>query len=167
MTSNLGVKKMQDFGTGIGFSETNNVYANEELKKSMLTKELKNYFAPEFLNRLDEIIVFNTLQNEDVEKIVVVEVSKLKNRLTELGYNIEFDESAIKYVTKIGFDEVYGARPLKRAIQEKFEDYISDEVLKETIVINKQYVLSIDDKDEVSLIEVEDKPKTKRKKKGE
>ena len=167
MTSNLGVKKMQDFGTGIGFSETNNVYANEELKKSMLTKELKNYFAPEFLNRLDEIVVFNTLQNEDVEKIVVVEVSKLKNRLTELGYNIEFDESAIKYVTKIGFDEVYGARPLKRAIQEKFEDYISDEVLKETIVINKQYVLSIDDKDEVSLIEVEDKPKTKRKKKGE
>jgi len=167
MTSNLGVKKMQDFGSGIGFSDTNNVYANEELKKSMLTKELKNYFAPEFLNRLDEIVIFNTLQNEDVEKIVVVEVSKLKNRLTELGYNIEFDESAIKYVTKIGFDEVYGARPLKRAIQEKFEDFISDEVLKETIVTDKKYILSIDDKNEVNLVEVEDKPKPKRKKKGE
>lgn len=167
MTSNLGVKKMQDFGSGIGFTETNNVYANEELKKTMLTKELKNHFAPEFLNRLDEIVIFNTLQNEDVEKIVVVEVSKLKNRLTELGYNIEFDESAIKYVTKIGFDEVYGARPLKRAIQEKFEDFISDEVLKETIVTDKKYILSIDDKNEVNLTEVEDKPKPKRKKKGE
>jgi len=167
MTSNLGVKKMQDFGSGVGFGNTNNVYANEELKKSMLTKELKNYFAPEFLNRLDEVVIFNTLQNEDVEKIVSVEINKLKNRLIELGYDIEFDESAIKYISKIGFDDVYGARPLKRAIQEKFEDFISDEVLKETIVVGKQYKLSIDESEEVSFTEVTEVVKKVRKKKGE
>jgi ATP-dependent Clp protease ATP-binding subunit ClpC len=158
---------MQDFGSGVGFGNTNNVYANEELKKSMLTKELKNYFAPEFLNRLDEVVIFNTLQNEDVEKIVSVEINKLKNRLIELGYDIEFDESAIKYISKIGFDDVYGARPLKRAIQEKFEDFISDEVLKETIVVGKQYKLSIDESEEVSFTEVTEVVKKVRKKKGE
>jgi len=167
MTSNLGVKKMQDFGSGVGFGTGNNVYANEELKKSMLTKELKNYFAPEFLNRLDEVVVFNTLQNDDVEKIVTVEITKLKNRLIELGYNIEFDESAIKYISKIGFDEVYGARPLKRAIQEKFEDFISDEVLKDTIVVGKQYTLSINESEEVSFSEIPEVVKKGRKKKGE
>jgi ATP-dependent Clp protease ATP-binding subunit ClpC len=167
MTSNLGVKKMQDFGSGVGFSTTNNVYANEELKKSMLTKELKNYFSPEFLNRLDEVVVFNTLQNDDVEKIVSVEINKLKNRLVELGYDIEFDESSIKYISKIGFDEVYGARPLKRAIQEKFEDFISDEVLKETILVGKKYTISINESEEVSYTEVPEVVKKGRKKKGE
>jgi ATP-dependent Clp protease ATP-binding subunit ClpC len=158
---------MQDFGSGVGFSTTNNVYANEELKKSMLTKELKNYFSPEFLNRLDEVVVFNTLQNDDVEKIVSVEINKLKNRLVELGYDIEFDESSIKYISKIGFDEVYGARPLKRAIQEKFEDFISDEVLKETILVGKKYTISINESEEVSYTEVPEVVKKGRKKKGE
>jgi len=164
MTSNLGVKKMQEFGSGIGFSNTTNVYANEELKKSMLNKELKNHFAPEFINRLDEIIVFNTLQNEDVKKIVVVEMSKLTNRLSQLGYNINFDESVIEFISKVGFDDVYGARPLKRAIQEKLEDFISDEVLKNTITEDKEYKIYM--KDELVTIE-EIKKKTTRKKKGE
>jgi ATP-dependent Clp protease ATP-binding subunit ClpC len=164
MTSNLGVKKMQEFGSGIGFSKTNNVYANEELKKNMLNKELKTHFAPEFINRLDEVIVFNTLQNEDVRKIVVVEMSKLTNRLNNLGYKITFDESVIEFITKVGFDDVYGARPLKRAIQEKLEDFISDEVLKGTIVEDKEYQISI--KDEIVLVE-EIKKKSTKKKKGE
>ena len=172
MTSNLGVKKMQEFGAGIGFSGKNNVYANEELKKTMLNKELKNHFAPEFINRLDEVIVFNTLQNDDVQKIVLVEINKLKSRLTNLGYNISFGQSVIDFVSKVGFDEVYGARPLKRAIQEKIEDYISDEVLREKIVLDKFYNIEINE-EEVSISEVEPqpdetpKPKRVRKKKGE
>jgi ATP-dependent Clp protease ATP-binding subunit ClpC len=172
MTSNLGVKKMQEFGAGIGFSGKNNVYANEELKKTMLNKELKNHFAPEFINRLDEVIVFNTLQNEDIQKIVLVEINKLKSRLTNLGYNISFGQSVIDFVSKVGFDEVYGARPLKRAIQEKIEDYISDEVLREKIVLDKFYNIEINE-EEVSISEVEPqpdetpKPKRVRKKKGE
>ena len=172
MTSNLGVKKMQEFGAGIGFSGNNNVYANEELKKTMLNKELKNHFAPEFINRLDEVIVFNTLQNDDIQKIVLVEINKLKSRLTNLGYNISFGQSVIDFVSKVGFDELYGARPLKREIQEKIEDYISDEVLREKIVLDKFYNIEINE-EEVSISEVEPqpdetpKPKRVRKKKGE
>lgn len=172
MTSNLGVKKMQEFGAGIGFSKTSNVYANEELKKTMLNKELKNHFAPEFINRLDEVIVFNTLQNDDIQKIVMVEIGKLKSRLVGLGYNISFGQSVIDFVSKVGFDEVYGARPLKRAIQEKIEDFISDEVLRGKIDTDKFYNLEINE-EEVSITETEPepqetpKPKRARKKKGE
>ena len=172
MTSNLGVKKLQEFGMGIGFSKTNNVYANEELKKTMLNKELKNHFAPEFINRLDEVIVFNTLQNDDIMKIVSVEINKLKSRLVGLGYNINFGQSIIDFVSKVGFDEVYGARPLKRAIQEKIEDFISDEVLRGKITTDKFYNLEIVE-EEVVLTETEPepqetpKPKRTRKKKGE
>ena len=172
MTSNLGVKKMQEFGSGVGFSKTGNVYTNEELKKTMLNKELKNHFAPEFINRLDEVIVFNTLQNDDIQKIVLVEINKLKTRLLNLGYNINFGQSVIDFVSKVGFDDVYGARPLKRAIQEKIEDYISDEVLREKIVLGKTYNIEINE-EEVSITEVEVQPdetpkvKRPRKKKGE
>ncbi len=172
MTSNLGVKKMQEFGAGVGFSKNGNVYANEELKKTMLNKELKNHFAPEFINRLDEVIVFNTLQNDDIQKIVLVEINKLKSRLSKLGYNINFGQSVIDFVSKVGFDDVYGARPLKRAIQEKIEDYISDEVLREKIVMDKSYNIEINE-EEVSISEIEVQPdetpkvKRPRKKKGE
>ena len=165
MTSNLGVKKMQEFGSGIGFSKSNNVYANEEVKKNMLNKELKTYFAPEFINRLDEIIVFNTLQNDDVKKIVMVEMSKLTNRLNSLGYSIKFDDSVIDFISNVGFDEVYGARPLKRAIQEKLEDFISDEVLKGTVENEKEYNVFMKD-DNVQIEEIK-KKKVSKKKKGE
>ena len=165
MTSNIGVKKLQDFGAGIGFDSSKNVYKNEEAKKGILTKELKNYFAPEFINRLDEIIIFNTLQDEDIQKIVLVEVSKLTNRLVKLGYDITFDNSVIEYISKVGFDEVYGARPLKRAIQEKIEDFVSDEVLKNNIEINESYTISI--KDEDVILTKNKTTKKGKKKKGE
>ena len=95
----------------------------------MLNKELKNYFAPEFINRLDEIIVFNTLGNEDVKKIVMVEINKLSKRLSGLKLNITFDQSVIDFVSKVGFDEVYGARPLKRAIQQGIENPLAQKIL--------------------------------------
>jgi ATP-dependent Clp protease ATP-binding subunit ClpC len=171
MTSNIGVKKLQDFGAGVGFGTSKNVYQNEVAKKSVLMKELKNYFAPEFVNRLDEIIVFNTLQDSDVKKIVGVEMNKLINRLSNLKYNITFDDTCIEHISKVGFDEVYGARPLKRAIQEKFEDFISDEVLRENIVIGQKYTIHIEDETvklrQEELTQTEEKPKKPRKKKGE
>ena len=165
MTSNIGVKKMQDFGSGIGFSKTNNVYADQEVKKQMLNKELKNHFAPEFINRIDEVIVFNTLNNEDVKKIVKVEMNKLKSRLDGLKLNVTFDESVIDFISKVGFDEVYGARPLKRAIQEKIEDFISDEVLRKNIKEEVLYIMKIED--EKVIYEEFKKPKRSRKTKGE
>jgi len=167
MTSNIGVKKMQDFGAGIGFGKSNNVYADQELKKQLLNKELKNYFAPEFINRLDEIIVFNTLNDEDVKKIVMVEISKLSKRLAGLKLNITFDQSVIDFVSKVGFDEVYGARPLKRAIQEKLEDYISDEVLKGNIKEEKPYTIKMEEENVICEEQLTEKKTKTRKKKGE
>jgi len=158
---------MQDFGAGIGFGKSSNVYADQELKKQMLNKELKNYFAPEFINRLDEIIVFNTLKDEDVKKIVMVEINKLSNRLSGLKLNITFDESVIDFVSKVGFDEVYGARPLKRAIQEKLEDFISDEVLRGNIKEEKSYTIKIDGENVICEEQIIEKKPKNRKKKGE
>jgi len=164
MTSNIGVRKLQDFGTGIGFGTSSKAYVEEEQKRDMLKKELQKFFAPEFLNRIDEIVVFKSLNREDVKKIVLLEVERLQKRLTGLKYNFTFDESVIDLIAEVGYDEMYGARPLKRAIQDKIEDYISEEVLKGTLVENVLYRLIVIDK-EVKI--EEDKPLKKgRKKKG-
>lgn len=147
LTSNLGVKKLQDFGNGIGFSS--NSYSNEEVKKQMLMKEMKNFFSPEFLNRLDDTIVFNSLGQEDIKKITDIELKKLMNRLNEMKYTITYDETLVEYLSKIGFDELYGARPLKRAIQDKVEDLLSEEVLTGKMIEGKSYVIKVVDENVV------------------
>jgi ATP-dependent Clp protease ATP-binding subunit ClpC len=143
LTSNLGVKKLQDFGTGIGFSS--NTYSNEEAKKQMLMKEMKNFFSPEFLNRIDDTIVFNSLSQEDIKKITEIELKKLVIRLVDMKYNISYDNSLVEYLSKIGFDELYGARPLKRAIQDKVEDLLSEEVLTGKMIEGKTYLIKVVD----------------------
>jgi ATP-dependent Clp protease ATP-binding subunit ClpC len=164
MTSNLGVKKIQDFGTGMGFSTPNNEYIREEMKKDILNKELKKFFAPEFLNRIDDTIVFNALNEDHIKKIVKIELDKLFDRVKELKYNISYDDSLIDMVSKAGFDETYGARPIKRAIQDKIEDFISEEILKSNLIIGETYLIKSEN-DEVKL----EKPKEKKikKKKGD
>jgi ATP-dependent Clp protease ATP-binding subunit ClpC len=149
LTSNLGVKKLQDFGTGIGFS--NNTYGNEEAKKQILMKEMKNFFSPEFLNRIDDTIVFNSLSSEDIKKITDIELKKLVSRLEEMKYKINYDETLVDYLSKIGFDELYGARPLKRAIQDKIEDLLSEEVLTGKMVEGKTYNIKVEG-DEIKVI---------------
>jgi ATP-dependent Clp protease ATP-binding subunit ClpC len=141
MTSNIGVKKLQDFGTGIGFSS--NTYSNEEQKKEILKKEMKNYFSPEFLNRIDDVIVFNSLNEESIKKIVDIELKKLMGRLSELKLIFKYDDKLVSHIAKIGYDELYGARPIKRAIQDQIEDLISEEVLNGNVVEGKQYSLSV------------------------
>ena len=143
LTSNLGVKKLQDFGTGIGFSS--NTYSNEEAKKQMLMKEMKNFFSPEFLNRIDDTIVFNSLSQEDIKKITDIELKRLVTRLVDMKYNITYDDSLVEYLSKIGFDELYGARPLKRAIQDKVEDLLSEEVLTGKMIEGKTYLIKVVD----------------------
>ena len=143
LTSNLGVKKLQDFGTGIGFST--NSYSNEEIKKQMLMKEMKNFFSPEFLNRIDDTIVFNTLKQDDIKKITDIELKKLMSRLTDMKYTIGYDDTLVEYLAKVGYDELYGARPLKRAIQDKVEDLLSEEVLTGKLVEGKTYVIKVID----------------------
>ena len=145
MTTNLGVKKLSDFGAGIGFSS--NKYSNEEAKRQILMKELKSFFSPEFLNRIDDTIVFSTLTKENIDKIVELELRKLVNRLSELKYIFTYDQSLVDYISKIGYDEIYGARPLKRAIQDKIEDYISELVLTNKIKEGKKYKLVVDNEE--------------------
>jgi len=161
MTSNLGVKKFQEFGTGVGFKTTTNSYIEEEQKRDMLKKELKKFFAPEFLNRIDEVIVFNTLKEEEVKQIVKLEIDKLINRLNGLKYNITCDEKVLELISKVGFDETYGARPIKRAIQDQIEDFISEEVLNGKIVENEKYELTVEEEKVVLMT-----PKKNKKKKG-
>ena len=159
MTSNIGVKKLEEFGGGIGFKATN-TYIEEEYKRDMLKKELKKFFAPEFLNRIDEIIVFNSLKKEQIFEIVKIELSKLQSRLQGRKYQIVFDDSIVDFISEVGFDENYGARPLKRAIQDKIEDYISEEVLKGSIKEETDYTLTVVDGN----IQIEQNKKIKKKK---
>ena len=149
MTSNLGVKKLQDFGTGIGFDTTTKMSKDEELKKVLLEKELKNFFTPEFLNRVDEVVVFNPLKELQVQQIVEIEVTKLLKRVKKIGYDITITKGVKDFIAKVGFDEKYGARPIKRAIQEKIEDLVSEEILKKNIVIGKKYSLQMKGKEEI------------------
>jgi len=142
LTSNLGVKKLQDFGTGIGFSS--NTYSNEEARKQMILKEMKNFFSPEFINRIDDTVVFNTLTSENIKQITKIELNKLVSRLSEMKYNFIYDDTLVEFLSKAGFDESYGARPLKRAIQDKVEDLISEEVLTGKLVENKTYEIKVD-----------------------
>jgi ATP-dependent Clp protease ATP-binding subunit ClpC len=151
MTSNLGVKKLQDFGTGLGFDTKSSMSNNEEMKKALLQKELKNHFTPEFLNRVDEVVVFNPLRENEVEQIVEIELLKLNKRLDKLGYKITIDPKVKKFLSEVGFDEKYGARPIKRAIQEKIEDLISEEVLRGNIVEGKPCKLRMKGTEEVVL----------------
>jgi ATP-dependent Clp protease ATP-binding subunit ClpC len=159
MTSNLGVRKLQEFGTGLGFKTKSNTYAEEEQKKEILKKELQKFFAPEFLNRIDETIIFNSLKKDDINHIVKLELDKLLSRLRKIKYNFIYDPSIINLISEVGFDETYGARPLKRAIQDRIEDYISEEILKGVVKENLEYEILVEDK------EIKIKERKTRKKK--
>ena len=141
MTTNLGVKKLQDFGAGIGFSS--NKYSNEEAKKQILMKEMKNFFSPEFINRIDDTIVFESLTQENIQKIVGLELEKLTKRIGEMKYKIVMDNTVTEYIAKVGFDPVYGARPVKRAIQDKIEDFLAELILIGKLKENRKYTIKV------------------------
>ena len=129
MTSNVGVKKLKDFGAGVGFSTKAKKNSQSAVKDEVLQKELKNHFPPEFLNRLDDVIIFKSLDKLDIGKIVELEIKKLKERVNEIGYDLQINKTAKDYLIEEGYDEEYGARPLTRAIQKFIEDPVSEEIL--------------------------------------
>lgn len=128
MTSNLGTREVREQGMGIGF--TNDKTISKDKVDATLLKELKKFFKPEFLNRLDDVIVFNPLEKEHIYEIFDVEIIGLRNRLSGLGYILEISDSMKEYVVNEGFDNENGARPLKRSIERNIEDPISEEILK-------------------------------------
>ena len=133
MTSNLGARQVKDFGNGVGFGTESMKSQEAKNIKSTIEKSLKKAFSPEFLNRVDEIVVFNSLEKNDLKKIINIELEKLKKRLNELGYEIKISAKALSFLCEKGFDKKYGARPLKRAIQNYVEDLIAEEIVKSNI----------------------------------
>jgi ATP-dependent Clp protease ATP-binding subunit ClpC len=130
MTSNLGARQVKDFGNGVGFG-TEAVKSQESKNiRSTIEKSLKKAFSPEFLNRIDEIVIFNSLEKEDLKKIISIELEKLKSRIKDLGYEIKISTKAVNFLCEKGYDKKYGARPLKRAIQNYIEDLIAEEIVQ-------------------------------------
>jgi ATP-dependent Clp protease ATP-binding subunit ClpC len=164
MTSNIGVKRLQEFGAGVGFKTGKSDAIREEEKREILKKELSKFFAPEFLNRIDDVIIFNSLEKQHIDVITKLEVDKLLKRVSEKKYNFTYEQDLIDYISKVGFDETFGARPIKRAIQDKIEDLISEKILMMEIEENKDYLLKIEN-DEVIVSDKEEKTKKTRKKK--
>ena len=142
MTSNVGAKKVADFGGGVGFTSDGD---RAKVKDSIIKKSLKQKFSPEFLNRIDDIIVFNKLQDKSLKKIITIELNKLSKRLIESDYKIKFDRSVSQEVLNRNSEEEYGARPIKRIIQNLCEDFISDKILEGEITENSDVILKIKD----------------------
>ena len=130
MTSNIGVRDLKDFGSGIGFATKANRENDEEVMKSTIQNALKRAFSPEFLNRLDDVIVFNSLQREHIHQIIDITLRKLFDRILTLGYTVELTEKAKDFLAEKGYDQQFGARPLNRAIQKYLEDPVAEEILK-------------------------------------
>lgn len=141
MTSNVGAKRVSDFGGGVGFATGSSEQQKSDVKRSIIQKALKQQFNPEFLNRIDDIILFNSLNEETLKKIIQIEVGNLNNRLTDKGYKITFDKSVIERIYELNTQEEYGARPLKRIIQNLCEDFLSEEILRGNITENVNITL--------------------------
>jgi ATP-dependent Clp protease ATP-binding subunit ClpC len=132
MTSNIGTRELKDFGRGIGFSTANQATDGEHAK-SVIEKALKKAFAPEFLNRIDDVVIFNSLEKEDIRKIIDIELKGLYQRVESLGYKLELSEDAKDFIAAKGFDVQYGARPLRRAIQKYLEDEMAEVIIQASI----------------------------------
>lgn len=142
MTSNIGARKLKDFGQGVGFGTAAKVAQASDNSKSIIENALKKAFAPEFLNRIDDVMVFNALEKEDINKIIDIELEKLILRIKDLGYELTLTPSAKDYIAEKGFDKEYGARPLKRAIQKYVEDTLAEEII--TAHINEGDAITLD-----------------------
>ena len=129
MTSNIGARQLKDFGTGVGFSTQSQKAQEEDIEKGVIENALKKTFAPEFLNRVDDIVIFNALEKEDIMKIVDIELQQLQERIEKLGYSLKLTKKAKEFIGEKGFDKKYGARPLSRAIQKYLEDLIAEEIV--------------------------------------
>ena len=133
MTSNIGARQIKDFGTGVGFSTSAQKAQSNDLEKGVIENALKKTFAPEFLNRIDDIVIFNALEKDDIMKIVDIELNKLSKRIAKLGYSLKLSKKAKSFLGDKGYDKKYGARPLSRAIQRYLEDLIAEEIVSNRI----------------------------------
>ncbi|MDF2453470.1 MAG: Chaperone protein ClpB [Bacteroidota bacterium] len=163
MTSNIGARQLKDFGQGVGFGTQTRQEHAEEANKGVVENALKKAFAPEFLNRIDDVIMFNSLDKKDIHKIIDIELNSLFGRVNNLGYTIKITDGAKDFIVEKGYDAQYGARPLKRAIQKYLEDPMAEEIIQSNLAEGDQIEIDYDaEKSEIVVRTV--KPKAKKKK---
>jgi len=160
MTSNIGARKLKDFGTGVGFGTSAREAQESDHAKGIIENALKKAFAPEFLNRIDDVIVFNTLEKEDINKIIDIELVKLITRIKDLGYELKLTDKAKDYIAEKGFDKQYGARPLNRAIQKYVEDALAEEIINSKIHEGDSITMDLDTKTDELKIKIKSPGKT-------
>ena len=164
MTSNIGARQLKDFGQGVGFGTKAKEEAVEDHSKGVIESALKRAFAPEFLNRIDDVIMFNSLTREDIHKIIDIELAHLFGRINSLGYTIKITDAAKDFIVEKGYDVQYGARPLKRAIQKYLEDPMAEEIIKSNLAEGDEIEVDFD-KEKQEIIVSTHKPKAKKSKK--
>ncbi|WP_296384169.1 ATP-dependent Clp protease ATP-binding subunit [Winogradskyella sp.] len=160
MTSNIGARKLKDFGTGVGFGTSAQEAQETDHAKAVIENALKKAFAPEFLNRIDDVIVFNALEKEDINKIIDIELVKLIDRIKGLGYTLKLTDKAKDYIAEKGFDKQYGARPLNRAIQKYVEDALAEEIINSKIHEGDTITMDLDTKTDELKIKIKSSSKT-------
>ena len=153
MTSNIGARQIKDFGQGVGFGTAAKKAQEGDHNRGVIEKALKKAFAPEFLNRIDDVVVFNALEKEDIHKIIDIELKKVIHRIEDLGYKIELSKVAKEFIAEKGFDKQYGARPLKRAIQKYIEDLLAEEIVNNRLTEGDQIVLDLEDSKECLIVQ--------------
>ena len=168
MTSNIGSRELKDFGQGVGFSTSSKVNNINNEAKGVIQRALKKAFAPEFLNRIDDIILFNSLEQDDIFKIIDIELKSLFFRINELGYKIELTKAAKEFIATKGYDSQFGARPLKRALQKFLEDPIAEEIIQSHLKEGDTIKVGIDKKNDnvkISIVKPEKQDDTAENKK--
>ena len=164
MTSNIGSRQLKDFGAGVGFGTSAKTASSDLNSKGVIENALKRFFSPEFLNRIDDVIVFNSLEKEDITKILELSIAELMTRIKQIGFDIKLSKSAKEYLAEKGFDSDFGARPLNRAIQKYLEDPLAEEILKTDI--KEGDIIKVDfDKKKEELTFKKEKAKAKKEEK--
>ncbi len=164
MTSNIGARQLQDFGTGVGFGTAARAAASEDDQKTVIQNALRKAFSPEFLNRIDDMILFKSLTRESIHVIIDLELDQLYKRINELGYQITMDKEAKDFIVEKGYDEKFGARPLKRAIQKYVEDPLAEQIINASIEEGDNIELKLNkEKDGLDTVIKKNKPKADKK----
>lgn len=166
MTSNIGVRQLKDFGAGVGFATNARAESAEDVSKGVIEKALKRTFSPEFLNRIDDVIIFNSLDEEHIAQIIDIIMRDVMKRLNTLGFELDLKEGAKKYIAEKGYDPQFGARPLHRAIQKYLEDPLAEELLNQKIKEGDVVVADFDEKEQKITFKI-DKSSSKKSESAE
>jgi ATP-dependent Clp protease ATP-binding subunit ClpC len=154
MTSNVGTRQLKDFGRGIGFSSNSSETSDKEFMRGVIQKALNRAFAPEFLNRVDDVVMFDQLDKDSIRKIIEIELKGFYKRVENLGYNLNITDKTKEFIASKGYDVQFGARPLKRAIQKYLEDELAEMIIKSNVKENDSITVDFDTENQKIITEV-------------